>query len=151
MNLFFQIQSLQLLIFCMHNQEFAANLDYLLLCFLKKITKVNHFLCCFIIFLLLVSSLPVTRSLIVTYVYISIESIDCILLLSFELKAVLLISSVNTLCLLLLNLCCIFNIDFSFYKFFIILFNTIHANFFLVNLFYYKVELLINSFYNFQF
>ena len=31
MNLFFQIHSLQLLIFCMDDQEFVANLDHVLL------------------------------------------------------------------------------------------------------------------------
>ena len=46
---------------------------------------------------------------------VSVESIDCILLSSLELKAILLISSVKTLCLSLLNLCCIFNIDLSFF------------------------------------
>ena len=34
MYLFFKILNLQLLIFCVHDQEFAVNLDYVLLCFL---------------------------------------------------------------------------------------------------------------------
>ena len=37
------------------------------------------------------------RSLLVWYAYISIESIDCILSSSFELKAILLISTVKKL------------------------------------------------------
>ena len=41
----------------------------------------------------------------------SIESIDFIFLSLFELKSILLISSVNTLCLSLLNLCCVCNIS----------------------------------------
>ena len=52
-----------------------------------------------------------TRSLLVPYAYVSIESIDYILLSLFELKAILLISSVKTLCLSLLNLFCVFNIN----------------------------------------
>ena len=38
------------------------------------------------------------------YAYISIESIDRILLSSFELKAILVVSSLRTLCLSVLNL-----------------------------------------------
>ena len=59
----------------------------------------------------LISSFLHTKSLFIPYSYISIESIDCILLLSFEHKAISLISSVKTLCLSLLNLCCVFNIS----------------------------------------
>ena len=55
----------------------------------------------------------------------------------------LLISSVKTLCLLLLNLCRIFNIDLLFFI------NSMPFVF-LDNLIYSQVELLINSFYNFQ-
>ena len=61
------------------------------------------------------SSFSPTRSLVVLYGYVSIESVDCILLSSFELKAVLLISSVKTLCLSFLNLCCVFNINILFF------------------------------------
>ena len=52
-----------------------------------------------------------TRSLLFPYAYVSIELIDCILLSSFELKPILLISSVKTLCLPVLNLCCVFNVS----------------------------------------
>ena len=86
MNLF--SQSLQLLIFCMNDQEFVANLDYALLYFLF-----------------------LSKSLLIPYAYAPIESIDCILLSSFELKVILLISSVKTLCLPLLNFCCAFDIN----------------------------------------
>ena len=61
-----------------------------------------------------ISSFSLTRSLLVPYAYVSIESIDCILLSFFALEAVLLISSAKALCLSLLNLCCVFNINFSF-------------------------------------
>ena len=44
------------------------------------------------------------RSLLIPCEYVSIKSIDWVLLSSFELKAILLISSVNTLCLSLSNL-----------------------------------------------
>ena len=55
-----------------------------------------------------------TRYFLVSYAYVSIESIDCILLSSLELNAILVTSAVNTLCFLLQNLCCDFNIDLFF-------------------------------------
>ena len=83
--------------------------------FFYSIVKVNHFLCRFIILLHLISSLALTRSFFVPNAYVHIELIDCILLLSFELKTVLLISSVKTFCLSRLNLCCVFLIDLLFF------------------------------------
>ena len=62
----------------------------------------------------LVSLLSLTRSLLVPYAYVSIESINYILLSAFELKATLLISSLKTLFLSLLNLSCVFNIILLF-------------------------------------
>ena len=59
----------------------------------------------------LISSFLFTRSLTVPYAYVSIESNNCILLSLHELNAILLITSVKTLCLSLLNLCFDFNID----------------------------------------
>ena len=96
----------------MDDEEFVANLDYFFYVFVCKIIKVNHlskFYQC-IILLHLLCSFPLTRSLFIRYAYVSIESMDCILLSSFELKAILLISSVKTLCLSLLNFSCVFNI-----------------------------------------
>ena len=61
------------------------------------------------------SSFSLTRSLLVPYAYVSIESIDCILLSSIELKAILLISSVKTLYLSLLNLYYVCNIIFLYF------------------------------------
>ena len=61
------------------------------------------------------SSFSLTRSLLVPYAYVSIESIDCILLSSIELKAILLISSVKTLYLSRLNLCYVCNIIFLYF------------------------------------
>ena len=55
------------------------------------------------------------RSVLITCAYVSIESIDYILLSSFELKAILLISLIKTLCLSLSNLCCVFNITFLYF------------------------------------
>ena len=46
------------------------------------------FLYCSIILLYLVSSFSLTRSLLVAYSYISIESFYCIPLLSFELETI---------------------------------------------------------------
>ena len=94
------------------------------------IIKVNQFLSRFIIFLHLISSFSLTRSLLIPYAYVSIRPIDCILLSSFELKAILLVSSVKILCLSLLNLCCVFNINLLFfYEFFMIFFKTIYVDF----------------------
>ena len=115
MNSVFLFQSLQLLILFMDDQKFLADLGYVLLCFFCNIIKVNHLLDCFIIVLHLISSFSLTRSLFIPYVYVSIESIDCILLSSFELKAILLISSVNTLCLSFLNRWSVFNINLLFF------------------------------------
>ena len=54
--------------------------------FFCNIIKVNHFLCRFIILLYLISSFLLTRPWLVLYAYVSFESIDCILLSTFELK-----------------------------------------------------------------
>ena len=113
MHLFFQIQSIQLLIFRMDGQKFLANLDYVLYVFFCNIIKVKHFCIVFIILLHLVSSFFHKRSLLVPCAYVSIKSIDWILLSSSELKSILLISSVKTFCLSLLNLCCVFKFFFS--------------------------------------
>ena len=77
---------------------------------------IKTFLCCFIILLHLISSFLHTRSLLVSCTYVSVESIDWIHLSSLELKATLLISSVKTLYLLFLNICCVFGITLSFFK-----------------------------------
>ena len=64
-------------------------------------------------------------SLLILYTYVCTESIDCILLSSFVLRAILLISSVKTVCLSLLNICCVFKISLFFYKFFLSLLKSI--------------------------
>ena len=56
-------------------------------------------------FLYLISSFLHTKSLRVPCAYVSSESIVRIILSSFELKAILLTSSVKMLCFLLLNIC----------------------------------------------
>ena len=72
------------------------------------------------------SSFLHTRSLLVLHAYISTELIDCVLLLLFETTAVLLISSVKTVCFSLLSLCRDFNIIccIVFYKAFMIFYKT---------------------------
>ena len=93
---------------------------------------------CFITLLHLISSALHTRSLLIPYGYVYIKSIDCILLspLSpFELKAILLISSVKTVCFSLLNLCCVFNISLLFFIFMI----------------FFKTIYLLSNFYNLKF
>ena len=106
--------------------------------------KVNHFLHCFIVLLHLISPFLHTRSFLVPYAYVSIESIDCTLLLSFKVKAILLIFSIKTLCLSLLNLCFVFNVNLLFFR------NSCQFHFFLDSLFYFQVAPLLNSFYNLQ-
>ena len=73
MKLFFQIQRLQLLIFCMDNQEFVTNLAYVF--FYVFFTTFNQFLYYFIILLHIISSFSLTRSLIVPYAYVSNKSL----------------------------------------------------------------------------
>ena len=114
MNFFFLIQSLQLLIFFMIRNLWPISIMFFYILF-RNITKDNHFLYHFIILLHLVSSFSLVRSLLLPYAYVSIKSIDCILLSSFELKEILLISSVKTLCLSLLDLCCICSINLLFF------------------------------------
>ena len=110
MHLFFVIQILLELIFYADDQEFEANLDYIFYDFSFSVIKVNHFLYCFIIFLYLTPSFLRILSLLVPYVYVFIESIDCILLSLSALNPILLTFSVNTLCFFHLNLCCNFNV-----------------------------------------
>ena len=69
----------------------------------------------FVILLRLIFSFLHIRPLVVPYAYVSIEPIHCIILSSFELKAILLISSVKRLCLSLLSLCCVFSISLLFF------------------------------------
>ena len=87
------------------------------------------FLCWFIMFLHLISFFLDSRSLFVLYAYVSIESIDYFLFSSFKLKAILVISSLKTLCFSLLNLCFVFRISIFFYEFLVIFFKTMYANF----------------------
>ena len=63
----------------MGDQEFPPNLDYVLLCFLCNLIKLNLFLYCFVILLHSLSSFLHIKSLRVPYVFVSIKSIDCIL------------------------------------------------------------------------
>ena len=64
--------------------------------FFCYIIKVNHFLYRFIILLHSISSLSLNEFLLISYAYVSIKSNGCILLSSFELNAILLVSSVKT-------------------------------------------------------
>ena len=103
MLLFFLSRSPELLIFNMDDQEFLAILDYVLLCLLLQYNLCWTFLYCHIILACLIFSF---------FGYVFIKSINCILLSSFELKAILLITSVKSLCPSVINLCCSFNIIF---------------------------------------
>ena len=77
MNLVFWILSLELLILSMDDQEFVANLNYVLICFHLKHYQIESFLYRFIILLHLISCFSLTRSLPVPYAYVSIKSIHC--------------------------------------------------------------------------
>ena len=92
--------------------------------------KVNHFciiilLCCYKEFLSLVA-----RSLLILYVYASIEFAGHTLLSLLALNPILLTYSVNTLRFLLQNICCDFNVILLlFYEFFMIVAATIYLVF----------------------
>ena len=81
------------------------------LCFCYNIIKRKHFLYGFVIVLHLIYSFLLARSLFIPYAYVSTKSIDCILLSPLELRAILLISSVGTWYLSLLNLFRVFNVS----------------------------------------
>ena len=114
--------------------------------FFCDIIKVNHFLHYFIILLHLVSSF-----LHIKYLNVSIESIDWILLSLLALN-VILNSSLNTWCFLLLNLFFIFNINLLLFisSVWFSLKISLLTSFFLNSLFYFQCELLLNNFYNLQ-
>ena len=82
--------------------------------FLSNIIKLNHLSYHFVTLFYLIYSFSLTRSSLIPYANVSIELIYCTLLSSFEIKAILLISSIKTLCLSLLSFCCVFNIDLRF-------------------------------------
>ena len=90
MNLFFKIQTLQLLIFCKDDREFVANLDYVLLIFLCNIIKFNHF-CIVSLYCYIQSLLFHLLQLCLLHMYIFLLSQLIILLSSFEVKAILLL------------------------------------------------------------
>ena len=123
MHLFFQIQNLQLLMFCMDDQKFSANLNYFSLRFLLQHHYNNSFLHFIVILLHLISSFLHTRFLLVPHAYSSLESIDCFLLSSLIVNAILLTFSINTLCFSLLNHCCDFSINLLFFINFFIMFS----------------------------
>ena len=128
-------------------QELQANLDCSFMSSLIASSKLITFVSLYYIVTFNIS-FSLTRSLLVPHAYVSIKSVDCILSLSFEPKAIL-IPSVKTFCLSILNLCCVFNIDLLFLINCLIIFSIMSIYLFLDGLFYFQVELLLNSFYNF--
>ena len=80
-----------------------------------SVTSVNKFLYFSIISLHLISFSLNTRSLLVSYSHVSTKLIFCILLSLLALNAILLTSSVHTVCFLLLNICWNFNINILFF------------------------------------
>ena len=77
----------------------------------------------------LITSFKLTRSLFVPYAYVSIKSIDCILLLSLGFNVILLISLVETWHFWHLSLYCVFNIDLLFLMSCLWFFKSICVNF----------------------
>ena len=77
--------------------------------FFYNVIIINYFW--IVLVIVLISCFSHTRPFLVPYAYVSIESIDSILLSSLALNAVLAISLVNTLFFMLLNLCCDFSIN----------------------------------------
>ena len=139
MHLFFRSQSLQLLIFNMWMFFYAFICDI-------GIIKVKHPGIVFVILSCLIFFFLHMRSLLVPYACVSIELIDCILLSSFELRWILIISSVKTLCLSLLNL-----LLFACFLWILIYFlsDNLHQFLsFLNSLLYFQFEMFLNSFYN---
>ena len=102
----------------------------------------------FIILIHLISSFLHNRFLFVPCAYVSIESVDCILLSSFELKTILLTFSVNTLSFSILNLCCSFKIDLLFFM--SSSWSSLRLYSFQNSLFYFEFELILSSFYNLE-
>ena len=93
--------------------------------FFCNIIKVNHFLYCFITLLHLISSFSLTRSLLLPNSHVSMDQAIAffyhhLTLNQYFINLNQLISSVKTLYLSLLNLCCVFNFDFFSYEFFMI-------------------------------
>ena len=86
--------------------------------FIPNIVKINHFIFRFCKELHLVSSFLHTFPTFTKYGYDSILSKTCHLSSSLLLNAILLISSVNTLCASILNLCCDINMISSFCRHF---------------------------------
>ena len=81
---------------------------------IHKVLKVNMF---YYIYILYFISFLHINFLLVLHAYVSLKSIDCILLSSLAFNAILLTSSLNRLCFSLLNLYCIFITNLFFYKF----------------------------------
>ena len=147
MHLFSQIQN-QLLIFDMDGQEFFCQFG--LCSFMPSFVmylKLN-ILYCFTVLLHLMFSFLHIRYFLVLYAYVSIESIDCILLSSIKFKVILLISLVKILYLLLLNLCCVSNISLFFTNSLSSLRQSIRISSFFNSLFYIQFEMFLNIFYN---
>ena len=121
MHLFFEMWNVQLLINTLYgwSEIYGQFALHSFISFFFNIIKVKHYctilLYCYFLLYCYISSFLHTSSLLVPYAYFSIESVVSILLSSFELKAVLLIFSVKTLCLSLLNLCCVLILIYSFF------------------------------------
>ena len=148
--LVFHIQSLQILIFCMDDQKYLANLDYVILFYFVTSSKLITFGS---LYYIVTFSFFLFCALFLYFFlcpYNSIKSVDWILLSSLLLNAILLTSSVNRLCFLLLFLCCDFKINRLFFRNFL-WFSSRRSTatpFYSNCLFYFQAKLLLNNFYN---
>ena len=118
--------------------------------FFYNVIKVNHFLYCFVILSHFISSFLHNRFLLVPYAYVSTKSLDCILLLSLVLNAILFTPSVKKLSFSIRNFSCDFSINL------LLLINSLWFSlrlstltFFLADLICFQPELLLKKFYNF--
>ena len=148
--LVFHIQSLQILIFCMDDQKYLANLDYVILFYFVTLSKLITFGS---LYYIVTFSFFLFCALFLYFFlcpYNSIKSVDWILLSSLLLNAILLTSSVNRLCFLLLFLCCDFKINRLFFRNFLWFSPRLATAtpFYFNCLFYFQGKLLLKHFYN---
>ena len=95
-----------------------------------------------------------TRSWLVPHAHVSAKLIDCILLSSLALNAVLITSSVNALCFSLLDFYCDFNIDFIVFCEIFMIFSKsfyIKFTFFYLVYFTFKLSCFLTTFIIFEF
>ena len=113
MNSFFLVRNLLLLIFSMNDQEFVASLPFMF----SLITSSKLIIFVSIYYIVIYSLLFHILDLSLFHMDMFLLNQLIAFLSLFELKAILLISSVNTLCLSVLNRGFVFDINLLFFMF----------------------------------